>query len=295
MENISDLHSEAVPLELSEAETQWAAGLRGCQAMRCAAVAAQCEMQLAGRCLLLVGYYDEVVRGREYALRVIRARCDGGVRKSALSAAGAGMPEDYSILFVPKLKAPRLRPDQLQPIEKATKTVVLFDKRAGSAVEPSTRRRFISGSDAVLRDVARARILSIVGAERSACDVAPALAAPLAEIKAKLPEKLKRVKDEAALLRSHAEDVGLPKAVVQERMPSTSLSGEQKTNPAEVLVKIGKPEVIAGWSRIQSKVWAGHPRFPAAGWIRIWSENKQCTYYLRLSDKTATFELSEVI
>jgi len=51
LENVSDLHSEAVPLELSEAETQWAAGLRGCQAMRCAAVAAQCEMQLAGRCL----------------------------------------------------------------------------------------------------------------------------------------------------------------------------------------------------------------------------------------------------
>ncbi|CAJ1433835.1 unnamed protein product [Effrenium voratum] len=68
----------------------------------------------------------------------------------------------------------------------------------------------------------------------------------------------------------------------------------RRTDPMEVLNTMAWPQCINDWGRLQKVIWAGHPKLKP-GWIRVMSKSQKQEYYLRLSDKETTFDISNVL
>ena len=62
--------------------------------------------------------------------------------------------------------------------------------------------------------------------------------------------------------------------------------------PKEILNSLpeGYPDTIDDWLEIQKKVWPNAIPVPC-GWIRVWSKQYDCEYYLRLEDNYATWSM----
>merc|ERR1712151_320477 len=67
----------------------------------------------------------------------------------------------------------------------------------------------------------------------------------------------------------------------------------EKSDPRKVLGTVPWPATINQWIQLQSKVWAGHEPLPK-DWLRIWSKSHDAAYYLNLTTRATTFNLSDV-
>jgi len=254
----------AFPHEGSAQELEWLRGPQGQQAMRGAAGAAPCLIQLIGRVLFFVGYSDQRERGREYlrwaTLSRHRAGGPAGARAGgSLGVFDADMRDDLTVVLLREAVAVWLRSERLHAIERETETLLVFDDGGGCALEEGTRRLLICGASEAQRSQAQLKAEAL---GRGAPQVARA--------------------PEAAVRR---EELPVPEA----KRPR-----DARVDPREVLKTIPWPATINAWGLLQKTVWAGHPRL-SAGWIRVWSRSQDCEYYLRLKDMKSTFDLNEVI
>lgn len=260
---------EAHPHDGAETELEWAGFPMGQQAMRRAAAAAQCAIEMIQRHFFIVGFPAERQRGREYWRWAAIARREGGIRASTLSVPDADMREDISVFIVPEGRSQRLRPDKLSPIEKATQTLILFDDGGGSAVADGHRRILICGGDESQREFAKEWIQYILDAHT---------------FDATAPDR--PVSSTSSSRPSSFYDAG------EDREPK--FAKVTRSNPRDVLDTIPWPASINAWGQLQKKVWAGHAPL-APGWIRVWSKSKDSEYYLRLKDMKTSFDIEDVI
>merc|ERR1712125_182433 len=84
-----------------------------------------------------------------------------------------------------------------------------------------------------------------------------------------------------------------PAPVVQEapriRQPQIAIP---RSNPKEELARLGWPNCIDEWGRLQREIWRGHPRLPRP-WMRCWSRSQDKEYYLNTTTMHTTFIFSE--
>lgn len=192
-----------------------------------------------------------------------------------LSVVDADMRDDVSIVVLREVQALWLRPERLWAVERETETLLVFDDGGGSALDPGTRRLLVCGWSEPQRHRARERAEAVGkgGSEAIAALVGAPLAAA-ATVEAPAAETLKRP---AQLVSSD------PKRAKPAR-----------SDPRNVLKTMVWPATINQWGMLQNTIWAGHPKL-TKGWIRCWSRSQDSEYYLRLEDKSTTFNLSDVL
>jgi len=87
-----------------------------------------------------------------------------------------------------------------------------------------------------------------------------------------------------------------PQPPVQPQVPAPQIPqplAAEPTDPLTVLQQIGVPSTIGQWAQVQDVVWQGHPPLKA-GWLRVWSRSQNREYYVRASDMTSVFDISQV-
>ena len=88
-------------------------------------------------------------------------------------------------------------------------------------------------------------------------------------------------------------EVALDFCLAQDACVPLQSAVERRSDPREVVKTIPWPSSPDQWSRLQAKVWAGHPKLKR-GWIRCWSREMDREYYLRLSDLYTSFNIEDV-
>merc|ERR1740121_1846187 len=278
---------EAAKHEGTAAELEWLRSATiGQQALRSAARAAGCIIQIVGQAYFFAGFPAQRSRAREYVQWASKSRMQMGIAglqgqalaRRGLSVVDADMRDDVTTMTVHEAHMAWLRPNDLNVLEQETETLLVFDDGGGSVLERGSRRLLICGEQDQLRQKARARVEALCAsapAPSAAAAAAPAAGISLvgASMAAKRPAE-----DPSA----GAFDAKRPR------------SGVPKSDPKAVLKTIPWPDSINQWGLLQNKIWAGHPKLQR-GWIRCWSRSQDSEYYLRLTDKLTTFQINDVL
>mmetsp|Transcript_70173 Transcript_70173/g.168183 ORF Transcript_70173/g.168183 Transcript_70173/m.168183 type:complete len:984 (+) Transcript_70173:109-3060(+) len=254
----------------TEEELAWAKSPAGQGSLRRAAAASGCVMEHIGSQAILVGFPNERELCKEYVRWTILARMEGEARLGKLSVPDADMREDISIQPATESEAANLRPDRLWPVEVETSTIVLVDDGGESALASSMRRLLICGQSAASRETAKRKVAAMISGS-----------AVYSKVLAKRPtaEEEPRENKRPRVAAGGSEDA--------------SQSSAWKSDPKEVLNRIGFPQSINEWGTKNTTIWEGHSKLPK-GWIRIWSRSQDCEYYLRVRDNKTTFHLDDL-